>query len=101
MYTDKQSWQIVSQTARGNEMTTVHEFFTMGQACDASQCRDEIKDGDVLSVPSENALAIMVKAWPVAIRPELRGEAFHALEEGVNWEEFEDGKYAETAKALI
>jgi hypothetical protein len=32
----------------------------------------------VLVVLSEDAIAILVEAWPVAISPELSGESFHA-----------------------
>jgi hypothetical protein len=33
-------------------------------AYDASQTNDDIRDGDVLLVPSEGNVAILVQAWP-------------------------------------
>lgn len=55
---------------------TVHTFDSTGEAYDASQTRDDIKDGDVLSVPSEKVVGILCEAWPVAVTKE-RG-AFHS-----------------------
>ena len=74
-------------------MPKVHEFYSTGSAYDASQCRDEIEDGDILLVPNEGAAAILVRAWPVAVSQETAGEAFHTLEDGTEWETYEDGKY--------
>jgi len=68
-------------------MVAVHTFGSSGEAYDASQTRDEIKDGDVLFVPSENALAIVVSAWPTAVDEELAGDAFHVLSPEVEWSE--------------
>jgi hypothetical protein len=56
----------------------VHEFDSTSFAYDASQCFDEINDGDLLVVRSERAVAIMLEAWPTAPEPELSGEQFHA-----------------------
>jgi hypothetical protein len=56
----------------------VHEFDSTSFAYDMSQCDDEIKNGDVLVVRSERAVAIMLEAWPCAYAPELSGEHFHA-----------------------
>ena len=74
-------------------MAKVWEFYTTGEAYNASQCRDEIKDGDILLVPNEAAAAVLVRAWPVAVSPKTAGEAFHTLEDGTEWETFEEGKY--------
>lgn len=54
---------------------SVHTFGSTGEAYNASQCRDEIKDGDVLSVPSERVVGVLIGAWPTAIS-EAAGE-FH------------------------
>jgi hypothetical protein len=47
----------------------VHEFATSGEAYDASQYRDDIKDGDVLHVPSEGSAAVLLSAWPISVTP--------------------------------
>lgn len=48
-------------------MTTIHTFDSTGEAYNASQCSDEIKDGDILAVPSEHCVGILIQAWPTAI----------------------------------
>jgi hypothetical protein len=68
--------QLVTRVER-IEQPTVHTFDSTGEAYDVSQCSDEIKNGDVLVVPDEDAIAIMLEAWPTAISPELSGENFH------------------------
>jgi hypothetical protein len=74
-------------------MPKVYEFYSTGNAYDASQCRDDIEDGDILLVPNEGAAAILVRAWPIAVSQETAGEAFHTLEDGAEWETYDDGKY--------
>lgn len=44
-----------------------HYFGSTGEAYDASQCRDEIKDGDLLVVLNEGVIGFLVQAWPVSI----------------------------------
>jgi hypothetical protein len=65
-------------------MTQVHQFDSTGEAYDASQCRDDIHDGDVLFVPSEGVAGFLFKAWPVAVT-EAHG-AFHTLAPCTAWE---------------
>lgn len=79
----------------------VHTFDSTSEAYNASQTDDNIKDGDVLSVPSEGIHGVLVKAWPVAVTADHG--AFHALEDGVKWESYEGGRYFEAAShaALI
>lgn len=60
----------------------IHTFNSTGEAYDASQCRDDIKDGDVLTIPSEKVVGFLFKAWPIAVTPEP-GE-FHQLEPGTD-----------------
>jgi len=81
-------------------MAKVWEFYSTGEAYNASQCRDEIKDGDILLVPNEGAAAILVRAWPVAVSQETAGEAFHTLEDGNEWGTFEEGKYLHSIALL-
>lgn len=79
----------------------VHTFDSTSEAYNASQTDDNIKDGDVLSVPSEGVHGVLVKAWPVAATAEHG--AFHQLKDGVKWESYEGGRYFEAAShaALI
>lgn len=60
----------------------VHTFGSTGQAYDASQCRDDIRDGDVLHIPSEGVTGFLYKAWPVALTV-TRGQ-LHTLAPGFN-----------------
>ncbi|MGW5720795.1 hypothetical protein ACWEVP_31800 [Amycolatopsis sp. NPDC003865] len=53
----------------------VHTFGSTGTAYDIGQCCDDIRSGDLISVPSEHVLAVMVDAWPMAVTKEA-GE-FH------------------------
>jgi hypothetical protein len=73
----------------------VHRFATTGEAYNASQTHDEIRDGDVLAVEPEGVYGVLVAAWPIAVT-EGTG-AFHGLAEGVAWDDFEGGRYAEAA----
>jgi hypothetical protein len=62
----------------------VHRSAATGEAYDASQCDDAIRDGDVLSVPSEGVVGVLVGAWPVAITAQ-RG-CFHRHADGLAWD---------------
>lgn len=66
-----------------NKDPRVYQFSTSGLAYDASQVMDHVRDGDVLSVPDEMAVAILVGAWPVAIS-EAVGQ-FHTLDGNHSW----------------
>src|SRR4051812_12539321 len=70
-----------TEPRKGLDMTiSVHEFDSSSEAYDASQYRDDIHSGDVLRVPSEGIVGILVEAWPVAI---VGGPgAFHTIEPG-------------------
>jgi hypothetical protein len=71
-------------------MLNVHTFESTAEAYDASQTREEIHDGDVLYVPSEDAIAVLVSAWPTALDAEHAGGSFHVLEDGVSWDSIPD-----------
>lgn len=62
----------------------IHKFSSTGEAYDASQTHDDIRDGDVLSVESERAVAVLIEAWPVAIS-ENTGE-FHPPGATFDWD---------------
>jgi hypothetical protein len=73
---------------------SVHRFGDTWEAYDATQCRDDIADGDVLVIESEQVVGFLVEAWPVAIT-EAHGQ-FHRLTAPVG--EFRDGRYAASAE---
>jgi hypothetical protein len=60
-----------------------HTFNSTGEAYDASQCDDAIRDGDLLHVPSEGVVGILCGAWPVAVT--AAHGAFHTLGAGASW----------------
>ncbi|MGE9695932.1 hypothetical protein [Streptomyces sp. CH6] len=45
----------------------VHTFESTQQAYNATQCRDDVRDGDVLAIPSEGVVGFLRSAWPAAI----------------------------------
>ncbi len=60
----------------------VHTFTDSRTAYDHTQYRDDIHDGDVLHIPSENITGFLMQAWPVAVSPN-HGE-FHTLTDPTN-----------------
>jgi hypothetical protein len=68
-----------------NDAPRVHVFDSSSEAYDVSQCNSAIRDGDVLVVPSERAIAVLVEAWPTAVEADMSGDAFHVLSENVVW----------------
>ncbi|WP_326604279.1 hypothetical protein [Streptomyces sp. NBC_01800] len=71
----------------------VHRFGDTWEAYDATQCRDDIADGHVLVIESEQVVGFLVDAWPVAITEE-HGQ-FHGLTARVS--EFREGRYLASA----
>ncbi|MHA4819343.1 hypothetical protein ACXZ65_33895 [Streptomyces aculeolatus] len=67
-----------------------HRFASTGEAYDDTQCREDIRDGDVLIVEAEQVVGILVRAWPAAITAE-RGE-LHRVDGDPRT--LDDGKYA-------
>jgi hypothetical protein len=61
----------------------VHAFDSTCAAYEASQVRDDIRDGDVLVVESERVVGILVEAWPVAVT--RQSGQFHALAPDAEW----------------
>lgn len=74
----------------------VHRFDDTTEAYDASQCYDEIKDGDLLVVESEQAIAVLMDAYPVALTAG-HGEFHSGLEESART--FREGRYAVSVDA--
>lgn len=75
----------------------VHRLDGTREAYDASQYRDEIKDGDVLWVPSEGIAAVLCEAWPVAVNEphDVQHGEFHGYRGGPDaLAAREDGRYA-------
>ena len=75
-----------SSLRKDSPMIHVFTFESTREAYDRSQCDDSIHDGDVLLVPSESAIGIMVSAWPTALDATTAGEQFHKLADGVTWD---------------
>ncbi|MFJ5120848.1 hypothetical protein [Kitasatospora sp. NPDC088548] len=74
----------------------VHRFDSTVEAYDATQCDEEIRDGDVLVIESERVVGFLVKAWPVSAttaRGELHGNVTVPIEE------FEGGAYVASHRA--
>ena len=67
-------------------MPSVHTFDGMssGQAYDWTQCNDEVRFGDVLIVPREGIVGIMVAAWPLAVT-RSHGQ-FHQIDPAIGWD---------------
>ncbi|MBF6460187.1 hypothetical protein IU433_14190 [Nocardia puris] len=57
----------------------IHVFASSDEAYDASQCRDDILDGDILIVPNEGVAGWLSQAWPIAATRNTG--AFHRLNE--------------------
>lgn len=72
----------------------VHRFDDTREAYDATQCRDDIRDGDVLVVESEGVVGFLDEAWPVALT-KAHGE-FHGLKTSAR--EHRDGRYTASAE---
>lgn len=73
----------------------VHVYSSTRRAYNASQ--SEASDGDVLVVPSEGVVGVMVEAWPTAIDRDNCGE-FHTLKPGLSFASFEGGRYRRAYK---
>ncbi|MEU6318074.1 hypothetical protein [Streptomyces sp. NPDC047009] len=74
---------------------SVHHFAgSTAEAYDASQCRDDIRNGDVLVVEAEGVVGFLDEAWPVAIT-KTHGE-FHGLK--LPAREHHDGRFTASAE---
>lgn len=58
------------------------EFDSTGEAYDATQCCEEIKDGDMLVIHSERVVGL-AQTWPLAVTP-AHG-ALHSKKETSTW----------------
>ncbi|WP_050514483.1 hypothetical protein [Streptomyces rimosus] len=74
-----------------NNEPKVWTFYSTGEAYGAVQCRDEIRDGDVLVIEREQVIGI-AHTWPFALTQEHG--SLHTLKEHVDPRTWEDGKYA-------
>ena len=63
-------------------------------AYDWTQGAIECQDGDL--IVCGETVALMVGAWPTAVRGTVG--AFHTLSRGSSWTQIEDGKYANAAR---
>lgn len=76
-------------------MIRSHIFATSGDAYNSSQTDEDIRDGDVLLVPSEGRAAVLVQAWPTFVfgTPDPESPVFHMLDDHTDWIQFDGGKY--------
>ncbi|MEU7146997.1 hypothetical protein AB0B15_02995 [Streptomyces sp. NPDC045456] len=74
-----------------NNEPKVWTFSSTGEAYGAVQCRDDIRDGDVLVIEREQVIGI-ADTWPFALT-ENHGD-LHTLKDHVDPRTWEDGKYA-------
>jgi hypothetical protein len=65
----------------------VHNFSSSGSAYDACQCDEDIKDGDVLVIESEEVAGV-AGTWPVAVT--VKNGELHTLIAGKTPEEVFD-----------
>lgn len=56
-----------------------------GDAYNQTQYRDDIHSGDILVVPSEQVIGVMVSAWPTAVT--VAHGKFHAVTPDKTWDE--------------
>lgn len=83
-------------------MIRSHTFESTREAYDTSQCSDAIRDGDVLFVPSEERIAVLLSAWPVTVVPHEHGPGeFHELADNTSWVTVEHGRYAASATVAL
>ncbi|MEU5343018.1 hypothetical protein AB0H18_19640 [Streptomyces sp. NPDC020766] len=73
----------------------VHRFDSTGSAYNATQCRDDIRDGDVLVVEHEGVVGFLRSAWPAAITAKY-GE-LHIIEGDPRT--LDDGRYIASIEA--
>jgi hypothetical protein len=67
----------------------VHRFpgNTSAEVYAFTQTSDAVKDGDVLVVPDEHVVGVLIGAWPVAVSDETG--AFHPTQDGFDWSQVE------------
>lgn len=75
-------------------------FPDCGTAYDSSQTNEDIRDGDVLLVPSEGRAAVLVEAWPTLAYGTEPG-CFHTLDDHTDWTRFVNGTYLSSAVTAI
>jgi hypothetical protein len=94
-----QEWSLINGqlTRTPSEREVIAHFFDSSNwAYDMSQCDEQIMDGDLLIIPSEGIVAILVKAWPMALTEET-GENLHYTRD--EWSSIEGGRYLEIVRA--
>lgn len=77
---DKNTWHednFEEPKSRKVSGVSVHTFSSTGQAYNESQTNERIKDGDVLSVPSEGVHGYLHQAWPIATHHRGNPGEFH------------------------
>lgn len=73
-----------------------HHFGSTGEAYDACQCDENIKDGDLLIIEPEQVVGI-AWTWPIAVTAQCG--VLHTLKPDGTFENFEGGMFARSAEA--
>ena len=80
-----------SDTLRGP--VQVHYFDSTGEAYDACQCDDDIKNGDILIIQTEKVVGL-AWAWPIAVTKNCGNLHFHKDGvDGIHQTKDFEGKY--------
>ncbi|MEU3917098.1 hypothetical protein [Streptomyces sp. NPDC029004] len=79
---------------REQQAPAVHRFYSTSEAYNATQCRDDIRDGDVLIIEREQVVGFLRRAWPGAIT-KAHGE-MHTFT--ADPRTIDDGRYALTVQ---
>lgn len=83
------------QRAGHSPAILAHRFEDTAEAYDATQCRDDIRDGDVLIIEREGVVGFLRTAWPAAITAE-RGK-LHGVDGDPRT--LDDGRYVASVEA--
>lgn len=83
----------------------VHTFGSTSTAYDMTQTCDDIRDGDVLDIPNERVVGVLVGAYPVGITADFGDLHGLTLAEGQErrdaWAALDGGKYAASYRAAV
>ena len=88
------TWDASNTRKQEQQIPRIHTFDSSGEAYDACQCDDDIKNGDVLVIAKEKVVGV-ADTWPIAITAE--NGALHQLNIGVTAEGWAKGAAAKLA----
>jgi hypothetical protein len=80
-------------------MIRSHVFESSHEAYDSQA--GAIRDGDVILVPSEHRVAVLVGVWPVHVGDTADPGAFRLLATNATWRDLDGGKYLNSAVVAV